>query len=296
MQTPNTYESGDPIAHIIKTISFETKSVQERVASAVTDIFINNGLIVFGSYVREYLCERTFNPSISTISIFSYDMTVADIEKLLYSNGFRCNWIQSGAKIYDIVESINFKVGLINDVILTGQHVDIDISFYYLNSGSFKNIMIQPPFNCLDFTCNSWIWDIHGIRLSQNTGTSLDRLSTRETKYAEISIINESKNFSTQYHPVVDGNECARLNRLECIDNMIFSGWTFTNLNIMKTLENDGICTICYDTIIGDGVELQCCNIKYHRQCFVNYGKNELNSSHHQNYIRCPQRCSKLFI
>jgi hypothetical protein len=292
MQITTEAESGDPIAHIIKTISFETKSLPERVASAVTDMFIANGLIVFGSYVREYLCERPFNPSISTISISSYDMTVSDVEKLLHSNGFRCSCIRSSEKIYDRVESINFKVGLINDVLLTGQYADIDISFYQY-SVPYKN-KIQPPFNHLEFTCDAWIWDIHGIRLSRNTGTSLDKLSTRETKNAEISIINESKNFITQYHPVVEGSASSHLNRLECIDNMIFSGWKFTNLNIMKTSEHDGICTICYDTIIGDSVELQCCNIKYHRQCFVNYGKNELNNS--QNYIRCPQRCSKLFI
>jgi hypothetical protein len=282
---------------------------------------VNNGFTIFGSYVREYMCGRPFNPAISDIDVFSATQNIRDLGILFESNGFRCSHVDCSSSRYALGpnELFTFTVGLHNDMFFTGHTLDVKIDFVFPDPKQFNpDINITPPFHFLDFACNAWIWDSTGIRLSRCTGTSLDKLSPREIKYAEIDVLENCKNFNTQYYPMDNDGDLRslvenpkRVKRLERLDKMLFSGWSIQGINLEKVpaedVGPDDICTVCQDTIIsdcsekstpssnkiGDCTKLQCCDAKYHRECFLRYGSSELTT---RTFIRCSQRCSELHL
>lgn len=72
---------------------------------------------------------------------------------------------------------------------------------------------IAPPFDNLDFTCNAWIWDKYGIRISQRTGTYIDNFSVREIKEYENVLRHECNNKIATYHST---NRVDHTNLLKC--------------------------------------------------------------------------------
>lgn len=294
-----------PDIHILQPL----ESIHRNIASKIVNLLVDNGFTIFGSYVREYICDRPFNPDVSDIDVFSATHSIQDIMGLLTSNGFRYSPLVRRSSNYGLGSETNgatqlygFTAGLENDMFFTGRTLDVSIDFVCRDPKHISNTCSQPPFYSLDFMCNAWIWDSTGIRLSRHTGTSTDHLSPRDIKYAEINILEECKNFITRYYPMDKAGDprslddvTKRIKRLERVVKMLFSGWSIENTNLVKIpatdVEPHDICTVCQDTITGDCLKLQCCTAKYHRMCFIRYGVSELDT---RTYIRCAQRCTDL--
>lgn len=298
-------ENSLPVETNVKQIVPEPETpdqaIYSRMAQRIVNIFIDHGFKIFGSYVREYMCERPFNADISDIDVFSVSHTPEDVKELLKGAGFRCSKPLCGGEKYNPIwdepfKVYNFTVGMVNDFFFTGKRFSIEIDFVRAEHCS------NPPFDGLDFSCNAWIWDSHGIRLSRSTGTSMDNLSPREIKHTEMEVLENAKKFITEYHPMDNEEDLLSLDkqyqyrrkaRLERINKMISRGWTITNYPHLKEtlLHSEEICMICQNEIENKCLKMQCCDGKYHNHCFIDYGKSELSN---RTKVRCPQRCSEL--
>lgn len=271
-----------------------------RIVDKFVDLCVRNGLTIFGSYVREYMSRRPFDPSASDIDVFTNVLNFSKFFKLVSDAGFYIEQNPTKANRYSQTEKIfsvtHFTVGMINDEFFIGKKLSFQVDYVI---GSRKT---SPPFNCLEFSCNAWIWDSHGIRLSKQTGTHFDTLSARDIKDYEQTLLEECKNKIATYFPLdnpdtlrsMDGLMISRRkSRIERIDKLLRNGWTLGGVsNISQVLpESEDICLVCQESITEPCVKLSCCTSKYHNDCFVKYGHSELEE---RTVVRCMQRCSEL--
>lgn len=166
---------------------------------------------------------------------------------------------------------------------------------------------IEPPFNLCDFTCNLFVMsknyekkEKYDIRLSINTGTKLDKMTTDNKIIYEKKIIQDliegktefirnSMNLLTEYI-----NGCRILKML---DNNI----KITNLLFREIERTDieDICDICQMSVNNEEPIIEILTNKYainmmHKTCFIKYLRNEIhkkNRNDETNYIEC--RCSR---
>ena len=293
---------------LVKPQETETDILHRRIAEKIVNVCINNNMTIFGSYVREYMCNRNFDPATSDIDIFSKTHNVEEVREILNSSGFQSTRARCRNEKYNLGSDSDFTVHhftvrMANDVFFTGSRLSIDIDFV-----ECKNY-VQPCFNSLDFSCNAWIWDEAGIRLSRCTGTKMDDMSAREIKEEEMRILEDAKNFRTVYYPldkegdILDMDETMifrRLTRVSRIHKMLERGWSIENLPqlIYGTSNNSSEydkCLICQDEIKMTRTysKLSCCGTKYHRGCFLDYARDQLKE---RTYVRCVQRCSELHL
>ena len=299
----------DGLAQVEETVIAQPSETEEqilyrRVAEQIVNICINNDVVIFGGYVREYICGRNFDKR-SDIDLFSKTQTVEDFREILNSSGFKCSPARSTPEKYhgvnDDFKVYHFRTRMVNDFFFTGKNYEIEIDFVE------SECHHEPPFDALDFSCNAWIWDIHGIRLSRSTGVDdIDRLSPRDIKEKEMQILAEAKKLNTAYYfmdqegyllNMDDSTIYRRQIRLGRINKMLERGWTITNLPHLiygtATSSERDFCVICMDEIKDCCAQLSCCRTKYHRGCFIDYGKDQLKE---RTYVRCAQRCSELHL
>lgn len=282
-----------------------------RMIENLISTFIDNGLIIFGSYVREYMCDRTFDHLSSDIDVFSGDLNLGKIGVILRNHGFTMivNKNSKSSERYGIHKK-NFKVhhlsiGLINAEFFIGTKIDVMVDFVHTvnQSTSPSN---SPPFNCLDFECNSLIWDKHGIRLSRNTGTFIDSLSAKEIKQHEQRIIEDAKNKVAIYiptsklpNPPTGINPQAiyfRKMRAKRIVKLLRQEWNIQNFNDFVEVKagTDDTCTICGDQLKDYCMKLSCkCDSKFDHDCFIKFAHSQLDET---TFIRCPQRCGDIYL
>jgi len=277
---------------------------QKYIAEEIVKICHDNGMIIFGNYVCEYMCGRTFNFDKCNIDIWGGDTfgnSINYFTKKLRSTGFRVDRKQIYDNNHDTdayFDIYHCKIGMMNDDFFIGKKIDITVNF-------IENVFeYEPPFKDLDFTSNSWIWDHHGIRLSRRTGTDIDILTARDIKLREMELLNESQNKITTYFPFDQEGRLlhmgvrdifCRMVRIEQIVKMLEQGWKISNINQLITVTpNDGdICCICQNIISTKGLKMTCCVSMYHYECFINYSKSELND---RTFIQCIQHCSELHL
>jgi predicted nucleotidyltransferase len=277
--------------------------LRARMAEKVIDLVLREKMVIFGSYVREYLCRRPFDLEMSDIDIYSSARDVKYFSGILSTEGFCVNVKDADPRRYrgrDVrpFEVYHCTLRMINDDFFLGKSLEIKVDFVEANSLS------EPPFEALDFSCNAWIWDEHGIRLSRKTGTDLDKMSPRDIKDVEIKLLDESKHKVATYYPLdkegalrhlTGVNIYRRKVRVERIVKMLERGWTIPNItSLIETQPTaEDICSICQEAIEGTCLRMPCCVSKYHRSCFVHYAKSELEDRTH---VRCLQRCTELLV
>lgn len=289
------------------------RTLAVNVTNALIDRFVQlclrEDMIIFGGYVRDYLAKRTFNHNVSDVDIFSTNSGIGTFTKLLEKNGFYIDENRENDNEYDVLNEkpfdvakflvTKFSIGLMNDELFLGRKIEIKVDFVVSKSQG------QPPFKTLDFECNAWIWDQHGIRLSQNTGTELDTLSPRDIKDREALMIDDLRKRITTYYPIVRYNELdfideasvrRRKIRVERLLRMMCRGWVIKNnpipIELFSYNKGDN-CNICQDTFNSYCLKSTCCEMKYHYSCYIAYTKSELDERIH---IRCPQRCCSFTV
>ncbi|CAH6419869.1 Hypothetical protein HVR_LOCUS951 [uncultured virus] len=273
----------------------------------LTTFVIEKGHTLFGSFVREYMCGRPFDYTLSDIDVFSDCWEVSDFIRHLSSIGFRVTKIPASPESVRYphqhekpFEVHHLVVGLMNDELFTGKKIEIEVDFV---RGPVRS---TPPFGCLDFECNAFIWDEYGIRLSRNTGTHIDSMSARDIKVYEQKILADAEKKVAVYVPAeklekaplgIDSTAIYfRKIRAKRIINLFQRGWTITNFDkfVQVEAEKGDICTICGDDLSGPCMKLSCkCTSKYDHECFIKF-TNEAFSN--KTFIRCAQRCRDVFL
>lgn len=289
-----------PSATVAHITSFD-QPIRQRMVDKIIDVCQTYKMTIFGSYVRERMCDRPFNPEISDIDIFSFHTVPAFVE-VIKREGFSGDCEQEIThNTYNMGKKFSVShltLRMINDEFFTSKSIKIKVD--YVN-GVSKD---QPLFDNLDFSCNGWIWDDYGIRLSRRTGTELDQLSAFEIKKKELQILEEAKNFITEYYPIdKEGQICQmdtisisrRKIRIARIVKMIQSGWSIKNFDSFfeEKLDHHVICPICEDKIVDLCLKMKCCTFKYHHHCFISHASAELED---RSYILCPQCCSEIHL
>ena len=135
---------------------------------------------------------------------------------------------------------------------------------------------LEPPFNHLDFLCNSLVEDRTGIRLSKNTGTELDTMNSvqRVTCLSDIidQIVNMQAfgvfNWFTSLDDDLDNNRLIK-DATHRISKMMEKGFYVNCKSISKDIlmeEDEKVCVICQDSITGDCFKIN--TIHMHSVCF----------------------------
>ena len=149
---------------------------------------------------------------------------------------------------------------------------------------------LRPPFGRLDLLCNAFLMKHNGIRLSTQTGTYLDRVNPLQQKQCEFEILEKMLRFETDVADLDEGVEIHSLksdeqkkdirNRVIRFNRMILMqerGWKINN-NVYSLVNKpkDEVCNICEAPFILDQVvQLNCCNLYLHQQCFNDHIKIE---------------------
>lgn len=185
---------------------------------------------------------------------------------------------------------------------------------YRINSDYFQNELIEPPFNNLDFLCNSFIMEKSSacneiVRLSNNTGTPIDDMPASEKILYSASIISDIINFRTKFTRNIDSYNSEYINCFRILKMINKSvPWNITNLPFREITISDikdkieDKCCICLDEneIEDESTIIEVNTFKtksnyIHKDCFIQY----LEKEQQQKYVdpetnkiicRCPFR------
>lgn len=187
-----------------------------------------------------------------------------------------------------------------------GHKIEINIDIIINNTP----VIIEPPFNTADFTCNLFIMvkndnnDKYEIRLSRNTGTSLDNMSYYEKRKLEIKIIEDMINKKVEFIRNVPSHNCEYINGMRIL-KMINKHYKITNVLFEEiTCEDPEFqiqnCDICVHSINEKDTNLikiktnkHSINIM-HKECFLKYLESEVFKKYVNvatNMIEC--RCTR---
>jgi hypothetical protein len=245
-----------------------TAHYQNILADKIVQVFHENDIVLFGSYVREYSSGREHDFNKSDIDCFSNTLGINQIINLLDENGIRTisNVLKSNYYVKSGINTFGLEVCSKNIDIKTSIKLDVCTS---------KDRGVVPPFGNLDFECNALIWDKSGVKLSTNTGTYLDNLSPeqRESKKTDIIIRNIVK-FTTINKLPSDGTSRGMINKRKKLllreIKMIKNGWEITNSKISICRPEGGECGIC-DKMLNSHKAIALkgdCKKLYHIKCF----------------------------
>ena len=216
--------------------------------------------------------------------------------------------IRIGRTLFESGVVINLKVDLIE---ICSAHASS------ANNRSFISFTstIEPPFNNLDFLSNVFIMERSSsgefsVRLSNSTGTPIDRMSFSEKTHVSAMIIDDMINFRTQFVRNVDGYSSEFINCFRIL-KMISKPipWNITNLPFKMmpisevTDDIDENCCICLQEIKTDDESTEVTQINtykeksryLHRNCFIEYLHKEqmqkyVDSDSNTIQCRCPFR------
>ena len=253
---------------------------------------IKNNIMIFGSYVRDYICSFTFDHTISDIDIFS-NISIEKTLLLFKLTGLSLNIDNSkvvGDEYFGI-DAKGFNVGHYY-ICLGSNKICIDLVT------SNKETYIYPPFNVLDFECNAFVWDTNGIKIGSHTGSYLDTLSSVELKEKELEIIDNAKKKITNYVKFIHSGDPLYTtywlkSRVHRILKMLSRGWTINGLTFLTYCnENENvICYICNQSIIGNSFKTTCCHAIYHSDCYARFSCQNI-VTHTSTNISCKKLCA----
>ena len=120
-----------------------------------------------------------------------------------------------------------------------------------------KNINRQPPFKKIDFLSNIFVMSKHGIVISEETGTIIDKMGIVDKQKISHSIMKDIVEFKTQFcmnspytHDYIAGDFAYNALVYKRLNKMMFRSfkWNISNLPFEicdhKGLYND-VCCIC---------------------------------------------------
>lgn len=186
-----------------------------------------------------------------------------------------------------------------------GYNVDIDIDVV---TPVDQRILIQPPFQKLDFLCNGFIKTKLGITYSRDTGTYIDTLTEMERTAEILKIQQDMLQFKTnfcmfekiKYRDIgkFGNNSCAfkRINKLLAKETF---AWTICNLpfTIANATEEDcdTECCVCCDKFeVGDRITYTLTTTEEgkqvrtgitHKHCLMEYFANQDLNAHVVDFL-----------
>lgn len=206
-----------------------------------------------------------------------------------------------------------FRIG--RTFVFVGHKIEIKIDVIINNS----DVHIEPPFNCADFTCNLFVMSSttegnYEIRLSRNTGTSLDSNNHVCKRRIETDIINNMIAGNTEFIRTIVSNDAEYINGMRILKmlNNTQHSMNITNVlfrcisKITEKMETEHICDICQHSISdnSNGEELveiltnkHAINIM-HKKCFIEYFRKEILKKYRNaitNEIECKCARRNLF-
>jgi len=321
-------------------------------------VFENNG-VIFGGFVRDMIISdhykaiynsrnnydfhkfwnKLYQPDTAARTLVAQDMDICmytedDVSNFLialqnvFSNevGYS-NVSSSDITITDENRYFNLPIKThkkINYIVTLGKipyvHNGIEISFDF-DIIIPINAKLLPPFNKLDFLCNVFIMNKHGIIISNNTGTIIDTMSILQKQKISNIIMNDIVEFKTEFCARYINNDytCGDFNYnrkvLQRINKMLFRTFRWNISNIpMFICDNkgnrsncDNTCCICLsnfknnDKIVkiyidnSTKTEKVCSNT--HDKCLFKYFETQLETSKSDGLVgtdsfefKCPMR------
>ena len=262
--------------------------------------------------------KRLLIPDDMDIYFKNNDLSDAFIAKIReYASSFNGNVIihnvVSTAGLFYVLGN-NFAHKIVKIVIRSGRTLSFAGHKVELKIDIIINLTdreIEPPFNCADFTSNLFVMaktsqDHYEIRLSNNTGTSLDEMSFVAKRRVEMKIIEDMIEGKTEFIRNVESINSEYINgsRIlkmlsKTLNHFQITNLLFKEVSISPCTQN---CDICLEMISVDSpgsfIEIltnkHACNIM-HYKCFISYLTKEVtnryvNPETHHIACRCPRR------
>lgn len=254
------------------------------------DIYFNNT-----SNIQEFI--ETIK---SYIANFNGNIVVQEINSSnLRSFSYNLNLSLNHTKVY-------IEVRLGRTISFAGIRLSLEIDI--ISNVNQTTNLLEPPFYNLDFLSNAFIMEKHNgisnIRLSNCTGTILDKMNFRKKSMNSSKILNDIINFKTEFVRNITQNldseyiNCFRI--IKMIDREY--SWNIINVPFSPITideDDDNRCCICLDKIdkkkplISINTNSKTKNI-IHRCCFMTYLKTEQQKRYRNENglieIRCPFR------
>lgn len=255
-------------------------------------ILIPNDLDVFFNNTGKF---NNFITEIKKKSIkFNGNINLYEVRSIHYSG-------INGENFKQFKMNISFYIG--KTFIFKGYKITIKLDILVNNVN-----IIEPPFNNLDFFCNSFIMyknnNKNEIRLSNNTGTPIDDMNFIEKNMVTAKIMKDILSFKTIFCRNIDNQYTENINTYRIL-KMIKSNisWSITNIpfNIIlsndNSIDNDLSCDICQELLKNNvdisklvhitNITKEKTNI-LHINCFIRHMENECRRN--VNICRCPRR------
>lgn len=262
--------------------SFHPESVKRMLIPNDIDIFFNNN----------QQAETYINALTEYVKLFSGRILV--LNSFLYEFGE--NLIHRKVRLY-------FYIG--KTFTNNGTSVIINVDIIINNN---EQVIIEPPFNNPDFTCNLFVMcksfaEDNEIRLSRNTGTKLDRMSYARKLHLQSKIVNDLIAGKTEFirkSITNDAEYISGLRILKMIDkNMKITNLLFKEVETTKIDQNCDICQMAIqstdnnDTFVEILTNEHAINVM-HRSCFIKYLRNEVNKKNRNRENRKIEcRCTR---
>jgi hypothetical protein len=263
-------------------VSFHNETSLRTLIPVDVDIFFNNNQSA-DNFIRdltEYV--ELFNGRISVLNSFLYEFG----ENLIHRKVI-----------------IRFYIG--KTFSHNGTIIKINIDIIINNN---EDVIIEPPFNNADFTCNLFVMcksqsTDYEIRLSKNTGTKLDQMSFLRKLNLQSKIMNDLIAGNTQFIRKSisnDGEYISGLRILKMMNkNIKISNLLFREVSTTTLDQNCDICQMIIEsrenceTFVEILTNKHAINIM-HKSCFIKYLNNEIykkNRNAETNKIEC--RCTR---
>lgn len=260
--------------------------------SGVSEVFLDIGCSIFGGFVRDKLrhdngadkfyshiqsdekllnsySDRNYHPeSVDRLIIpndidcvLPMNMTIEELIECLKIKGYTLV-----VKITDVhhysFDDKDFRLTRLyitptinNDVLknMIGNKLEIKIDVIY-----HKNyVKIEPPFSSIDFECNALI-------------LTPDRDIRISNKFKYTTPITRNKKLQQILEDVYSNRAVLIDKKIYRIERMIKKGWDIIDENSLTITEtsSDDVCVICLDDFKGLHKKRECCNSRYHVECY----------------------------
>jgi hypothetical protein len=285
----------------------------EHILSLASSNRISNINKYWDSKYHKESIKRTIIPNDMDIYFQNRKTAETFIEGIYeFANEYNGIFLIENFNLYNLGENlIHRKIYLLfvigKTIINKGFNININIDLILNTNDDYH---YEPPFNLSDFSCNLFIMNKnnncgYNIRLSKNTGTKLDSMSSDDKIIYEKRIINDLINGKTEFIRTSMNLDNEYINGCRIL-KMLDKNMKITNLSFkeIEKIEIEEICDICQMSIINnDEPIIEILTNKHainlmHKKCFIKYLRIEIykkNRNSETNYIECKCTRRNLF-
>lgn len=321
------YEDGIIFGGMVREeiiVEFYKNKFNKYVSENTNEIVNNRNFLYWDTSFHPESSSRTIIPVDMDVFFNSVNNVDNFIEKLKKLNFDSIDIISEIPSVnysqIHINKKIQIKYYLGKTFTYKGKLITIDVDCLYSNKKYNSDpqlkyeTVFEPPFNNLDFLCNSFIRTKEGIRLSKCTGTKMDFMNIIEKAQISVGIINQIVNFKTEIalNSNSNKNEYILVGRIiKMLEKTNTPKWNILNLPFITskiTIDDTGkTCLICHDELCennsnknykvsfessdSEGNKITSCEI--HKECMINMIKHQL--ADYKGKFICPYKSQLKF-